>query len=217
MMHDFSEINRDCNILYLHTKGISHINNLLTQQNNIKNWVDMMLYFLVEKFELCIDKLNNNDAVGCNYYTTPEEAYHLACGGQVFLAFSGNFWWSKSNFIKTLPKLNISENINKYDAELWLCKNNPTVHILHNSHVNHYLQNYPRERYIIKKFNASQEYQFNKLDNKYNEIYKKSHKISLEEASNKILIYAGFHQFLWNDTLVDKFLRWLSKSSSIFG
>jgi hypothetical protein len=192
MIHDFSEINSDCNILYLHTKGISHINNLLTQQNNIKNWVDMMLYFLVENFELCIYKLNNNDAVGCNYYTTPEEAYHLACKDHVTLNFSGNFWWSKSNFIKTLPKLDITENINKYDAELWLCKNDPKVHVLHNSHVNHYYQNYPRERYVINKINVSKEYQFNKLDDKYNGRGKWQHKISLEEASNKILIYSGF-------------------------
>ena len=205
IIHDFSEINSDCNILYLHTKGISHINNLLTQQNNIKNWVDMMLYFLVENFELCVDKLNNNDAVGCNYYTTTDEAYHLACGDQVFLAFSGNFWWSKSNFIKTLPKLDITENINKYDAELWLCKNNPKVHVLHNSHVNHYLQNYTRERYVIKKFSASKEYQFNKLYDKYNERENDfQHKIPLDESSNKILIFAGFHNNLWNGTLVDK-------------
>ena len=30
------------------------------------------------------------------------------------------------------------------------------------------------------------------------------HKIPLEKASNKILIYTGFHYNLWNDTLVDK-------------
>jgi len=168
IIQDFSEKNSDCNILYLHTKGISHVNNSLFQQNNIKNWIDMMLYFLVENFELCIDKLNNNDAVGCNYYTTPREAYHLACKDHVTLNFSGNFWWSKSNFIKTLPKLDITENINKYDAELWLCKNNPKVHVLHNSHTNHYYWNYPRERYVKKKINVSKEYQFNKLDDKYN-------------------------------------------------
>ena len=33
------------------------------------DWIDMMLYFLVEKFELCFEKLQEGiEAVGCNYY-----------------------------------------------------------------------------------------------------------------------------------------------------
>ena len=45
--------NPDSNILYLHTKGISHINNI----NYIADWTNMMLYFLVEKHSECINKL----------------------------------------------------------------------------------------------------------------------------------------------------------------
>ena len=50
---DFSKKNMDCNILYLHTKGVSFSDD--NQKEN--DWIDMMLYFLVEKFELCFEKL----------------------------------------------------------------------------------------------------------------------------------------------------------------
>ena len=46
---------------------------------------------------------------------------------------------------------------------------------------------------------------FCKLDDKYNERENKTqHKIPLEEASNKILIYTGYMNFLWNDSTLNK-------------
>ena len=80
-------LKEDFNILYLHTKGIKHYNQLTEQ--NVKDWVDMLIYFNINKFNICLEYLNNNDVVGVNLQPNP---WH----------FSGNFWWSKSSHIKTL-------------------------------------------------------------------------------------------------------------------
>jgi FkbM family methyltransferase len=139
----FSQTNADCNILYLHTKGIRYNNDVIDQK--INDWIDMMLFFLVKKYELCISKLDSGiQAVGCNYnlhttiytYDAPRH-------------FSGNFWWTNSNYTKTLPLLiEKTENVVPNDAEYWLCQNNPTICDLHNStNINHYYESYPSTMY----------------------------------------------------------------------
>jgi beta-1,4-mannosyl-glycoprotein beta-1,4-N-acetylglucosaminyltransferase len=129
----FSQTNPNCNILYLHTKGIRYDDN----NQKINDWIDMMLYFLVEKYELCISKLDNGiQTVGCNYFDVKNSPH-----------FSGNFWWSKSSYINTLPLLIESEFASRNDAEFWLCKNNPTVYELHNSKIDQYFELYPPTMY----------------------------------------------------------------------
>uniref|UniRef100_A0A6C0EZF5 Glycosyltransferase 2-like domain-containing protein n=1 Tax=viral metagenome TaxID=1070528 RepID=A0A6C0EZF5_9ZZZZ len=129
----FSQTNPDCNILYLHTKGICYDDN----NQKINDWIDMMLYFLVEKYELCISKLDSGiQTVGCNYFDVKNPPH-----------FSGNFWWSKSSYINTLPLLIESEFAYRNDAEFWLCKNNPTVYELHNSKIDQYFELYPPTMY----------------------------------------------------------------------
>ena len=134
---DFSKT-VDCNILYLHTKGISYNDD--DQKEN--DWIDMMLYFLVEKFELCLEKLQQGiQTIGCNYYDEKIKIRNPKC-------FGGNFWWADSQYISTLPSLiEKTENVNPNDAEFWLCKNNPSVYELHNSKINHYIDVYPPQNY----------------------------------------------------------------------
>ena len=137
-IHQFSKENTNCNILYLHTKGISYDDN--NQKEN--DWIDMMLYFLVEKFDLCLEKMNCGiQAVGCNYYDEQMKIRNPK-------HFSGNFWWADSQYISELPSLiEKTENINPTDAEFWLCENNPSVYELHNSKINHYMNVYPGTNY----------------------------------------------------------------------
>jgi beta-1,4-mannosyl-glycoprotein beta-1,4-N-acetylglucosaminyltransferase len=134
---DFSK-KVDCNIVYLHTKGISF--NHDDQKEN--DWIDMMLYFIVEKYELCFEKLQEGiEAVGCNYYDEKMKIRNPK-------HFSGNFWWANSQYISTLPSLiEKTENVNPNDAEFWLCKNNPSVYEMHCSNVNHYNDVYPLKNY----------------------------------------------------------------------
>ena len=76
--------------LYLHTKGVSekHAN---TQ--NIYWWRTWMEYNLIQRFNYCLEMLNTYDIVGVGY-TTKMIGPH----------FSGNFWWSKGSYFKTLAK-----------------------------------------------------------------------------------------------------------------
>ena len=137
--------NPDSNILYLHTKGISHTN--IHRINYIADWTNMMLYFLVEKHSECINKLNEGyDTVGCNYiernqYTDKKH-------------FSGNFWWSKSTYINKLHVLNENTNHRAY-AEFWLFTETPSHYDIYSSNIDHYIYSYPMEKYsknsIIKQ------------------------------------------------------------------
>lgn len=125
----------NCNILYIHTKGVSHGNNI-----KINNWIDMMLYFLVDRYNECINNIcNGYECVGCNYHDGIISNYPKH--------FSGNFWWASSKYIETLDYL--KEDANRIEAEFWLCKNNPKVYVMHNSNINHYLEEYPKYKYEI--------------------------------------------------------------------
>ena len=133
LIYAFSCNHDNVKLLYLHTKGISYNDTYIKQ--NIIDWTDMMLYFLVKEYENCIYLLNLYETIGCNYSKEPK--YH----------FSGNFWWANTNYIKTLYK--IKSGI-RHDAEWWILSNNPKYSILHNSNINHYESNYPSYNYNIE-------------------------------------------------------------------
>jgi len=127
LIKTFSE-KQNCEILYLHTKGVTN------NAPNIKDWTSMMLYFLVEKSNQCIEHLKEYDAVGCNLSTNTKTPH-----------FSGNFWWSTSSYIKTLPYVHTTT---KHDAEWWILRNHTCKYkCVHNSNVNHYKQLYPSTLY----------------------------------------------------------------------
>ena len=131
----FSENNKDSYVLYLHTKGNSYPN----ARQEINDWTNMMLYFLVENHEDCFRALDGaHDTVGCNLGASPAPHY------------SGNFWWAKTNYIATLPALNECVS-DKMAAEFWLFQNIPTACTLHSSGINHYHEAYPRRRYTRTK------------------------------------------------------------------
>ena len=133
LIRTFCENNDNCEILYLHTKGIFHYNNPNNQC--IIDWKNMMLYFLVDKYANCFDLLKKYDAIGCNYGLEP------------FKHFSGNFWWANSNYIKRLSFL--PENCDRHEAEMWILSNNQVnSYEIHNSSINHYIENYPKDKYI---------------------------------------------------------------------
>lgn len=128
----YSKFNPDKNILYLQTKGISYDRNLQT----VNDWIDLMLYWIMEKHEICLELLNstNIDTIGCNKSSSPHPHY------------SGNFWWAKTNWLQQLAKI---EQTEKAYAEWWLLSNNDGIHkCLYNSNINHYEETYPRSKYV---------------------------------------------------------------------
>jgi hypothetical protein len=132
----FSQYNPNYNILYLHTKGILHDDN----NKCINDWIDMMVYFLINNYETCISKLHNGfQVVGCNHNLWNARPH-----------FSGNFWWASSNYLKNIPllKSDDSNNFNnRWDAEFWIYQNKPKIFEMHNSRTCHYTNEYPMQRY----------------------------------------------------------------------
>jgi len=149
------KLKKDCdesfdefNVLYLHHKGA-------TQPFNdcVSDWREYMLYFCVDRWKECVEHLSDIDVVGVNYMNEP------------YPHFSGNYWWAKSNYIKTCPPIikPIGNKFQKsqfgfehyteipysyrFDAEFWLGLNHPKVKSLHNSGLNHYTQRYPKQKY----------------------------------------------------------------------
>ncbi len=124
-------------VLYLHAKGVSRKGNA-----HVSDWVDYMLYFNVHLYRFALQALEYNDSCGVNYQ---DEHY------------SGNFWWSKSEYIRDLNKLSPSAERDPLAPELWLTcrglRDNPTRSAcapasLWTSGVNHYDDPYPDRHYV---------------------------------------------------------------------
>jgi hypothetical protein len=134
-------------VLYLHHKGASKVGN--KKEGNIADWRNLMLYFTVSNWKECISKLEEGyDTVGVNWNSQ-----------NVTPHYSGNFWWARSSYIKTLPTI-IRPKDNNYchqfnfknvhyrlEAEFWIGIKNPKAYSSHNSNVNHYNTKYPSTYY----------------------------------------------------------------------
>lgn len=109
------------NVLYIHAKGVSRPNTHEYKVNdNVWAWRKMMEYFLIEKYEICIDKLKDYDVVGCNLIDMGNDLKIAKENHKMH--FSGNFWWSKTSYIKKLPYIVPSINdLAKNEAYL-LCE-----------------------------------------------------------------------------------------------
>lgn len=107
-----------CKILYFHTKGtgISESNmrfyhgsdNLKHIQSCVKDWRKFMEFFNIIKNNECLKILDSYDACGVNLTDQPYKHY------------SGNFWWSKSSYINSLPDFNSIDITHRWNAEFWI-------------------------------------------------------------------------------------------------
>ena len=115
LLYDFSCVNKDYNVLYIHTKGVGQKINLC-----IEDWINYMLYFLVEKHDDVLELLKTYNTVGVDLREEPT------------LHYSGNFWWAKSSYISSLPDPVLFKDLSKYpnplnserhNQEFWICYN----------------------------------------------------------------------------------------------
>lgn len=125
-------------ILYTHTKGVSHNHPIL--KKNINAWVRYLDLYTIAKWEECIEALNNHDVAGGLYVENPKH-------------FSGNFWWANSDYIKTLPTLDL-KNIKEYNrGEFWICSNTEKIYpVSMNGPIDLYQNYYLNESDFIKGF-----------------------------------------------------------------
>jgi hypothetical protein len=129
-------INENDKFLYIHSKGVTNDN------PNIVDWRNLMEYFLIYKYNDCIQMLEDYDTIGINYIDN--------------LHYSGNFWWTKGSYFMKLP----NEIGDDYTSpEDYICKSNPKIGILYSSGLQlkdedgkigygHYKNEYPYSKYI---------------------------------------------------------------------
>ena len=160
LINDFSNTNPNSYILYLHTKGIRYSK----EDDKENDWINYMLYFLVEEYRNCISILDENyDTVGCDYSIELDQRVFDGCHPYPPPPhYSGNFWWANSNYLKTLPKLCI-QLPDRNAPEFWLFQNSPNCYNLHSSNINHFHMTYPRSAYAEDKT-----MRLNVDDDKYN-------------------------------------------------
>jgi len=90
--------------------------NFIQLKENAKSWRKMMEYFNFYKYNVAVNVLKDFDTYGCYYQDPIVFPYH-------YKYYAGNFWWSKSSYIKHLPPLLSKNYKNRYWAENWLCQN----------------------------------------------------------------------------------------------
>jgi len=117
-LHAFSLIHAEYDILYLHTKGVSHAKDS-GYMKGILSWNQYALTCVATHHEQCTDRLQIYDVLGSNYRNDGVNPPH----------FSGNFWWARSEYIRTLTVDHLKE---KYDAEFWLFRGNPSYYNIFN-------------------------------------------------------------------------------------
>lgn len=115
---------------YLHTKGISHFGT--ERELNVLDWIDLMLYWNVENWQLAIEKLQTYATYGCN---------------DTGLHYSGNFWWATKQHILKLPT---QIGAHYVAPENWVQTVNDNKYNVYSSGLQgfgHYAHRFPRQKY----------------------------------------------------------------------
>lgn len=102
---------------YFHTKGISY-QSLRSEDRTFRNfyqkivsWRHMMEYFVIDKWQVAINVLNDGyETYGC--YLFPPFVNSM---------YAGNFWWTRADYFCQLDALDRqTKNDNRFKAEEWL-------------------------------------------------------------------------------------------------
>jgi hypothetical protein len=106
--------NENLNILYFHTKGVSNngIKNYKTKevsflkQKSVENYKEILEYFLIDNWKDCIKKLN--------------EGHHIVGVNCVWGMWWGNFWWTRSEYVKLNEEFTFNEGDSRWKCERWI-------------------------------------------------------------------------------------------------
>jgi hypothetical protein len=131
-LKNFAESNDNYKILYIHTKGVT------IDSDPVNDWRKYMNYCNIEKWRETLTLLDSYDAVGCNYMERSSYG--------PYPHFSGNFWWAKSEYIKTLDHSFLESDF-RFDREFWIGTGKGKMFEVANSGINHYTERYERHRY----------------------------------------------------------------------
>ena len=121
---------------YLHSKGVSITEknmttyngaiNLTHLKNCVNDWRKYMEYFIINRYEDSIKFLDEGfDSCGVNLTTKD------LLSRPIPPHFSGNFWWSKSDYLKKLPEIDSLNLKNRFNAENWIGMGNGKLKCLY--------------------------------------------------------------------------------------
>lgn len=104
-------------ILYFHVKGVSNTYKIFgdvqpysLKTDGIRCWTNLLEYFLIDKWNTCVDLLNTYETVG------------VTNNGNWWW---GNFWWTTSDYIKSIMPFNDFYGGSRWQAEAWLHEAHP--------------------------------------------------------------------------------------------
>lgn len=153
--------NNDGYVFYFHNKGASSYSTHIP--GAIKDWRNYMQYFNIEKWQDCVEKLEEGyDCCGVDWVERHDIKLDF-----VVQHYAGNFWWTTTDYIRKLKNpLNIEEYMDvpammrelqnyRYCFELWMAIGNPKQHCFHyrrhhqydNQGLERYFTYYPPEMY----------------------------------------------------------------------
>ncbi|MEO2173994.1 MAG: hypothetical protein ABGY96_07835 [bacterium] len=119
-------------ILYIHSKGVSGRRG---KAQAVEDWRHLLSFWTIERYEDMKNTLQTCDAVGINLKEKPR------------LHFSGNFWWSKASYLRTLPE---TIGPSYCDPEYWIGRSrHHNFKSLFDSKVDHYKTTFPSDLYKL--------------------------------------------------------------------
>lgn len=96
-------------VFYHHTKGAIHNGN-----PPYESWRHCMERTCVWRWQECVRMIELGADSSGVHWLTPERYPHI--GSTAY--WGGNFWWATSDFINTLPTIDIT--LSRYEAEVWI-------------------------------------------------------------------------------------------------
>lgn len=101
-------------------------------EKSCNDWRLLCDHFTLRKWKINVELLKRFNCVGINYLSYPKKH------------FSGNFWWTKSEYIKNLP---LQINDNRLSPEMYIC-DNPEVNPICTYNKFEWGVEHPQELYI---------------------------------------------------------------------
>jgi len=124
----------DIDVLYIHGKGV------ISSSAPVANWREILHHYFITKWPVAVSHLQHSDVVGIQDATPETEK----------LMTSGNFWWTKSSHVRTLPDPILSQHYMedpifhpggpsyRWAMEYWVRLNNPSYYCLVDTKTNHF-------------------------------------------------------------------------------
>lgn len=123
LVKQYSKTHENYDCFYIHTKGVSQP----AHREGGDYWRQFMNYFNLEKWRDCKDGLLENELAGCGWRDESIFNRH----------YSGNFWWARGEYIKSLPDIDTLNQEDRFQAEFWIGKGNPKVLNLSSKKINY--------------------------------------------------------------------------------